>query len=94
MSFVRKAGVDPFVWGDIVDLLRDYYSPTDNEWVWFERIFGAGFNQRLIDVDDLCANFVPPSVPPTAGDFVSGAYKDIYWRYALAAALVRYGEDP
>lgn len=90
----KKAELPDYQWADRVDLLRDYFEPSDFEWDAYRRIFGTQENLKLIHLPTLCANFVMPIDEPTIGDYISGEYKNILWNYALAALVCRSCEEP
>lgn len=93
MSFQKIPALPDYAWAEIVSLLRFYFDTEDLEWEGYAQIFGAGFSLKLIDLNELCENYTPPPPVPTIDDYVSGAYKDILWEYALAALACESCED-
>ncbi len=93
MAWTKKPELNDYAWADRVDLLRDYFVPDDLEWEGYRKIFGATDNLKLIELNTLCGSFVMPTDELTVDDFVTGAYKDKLWQYALAALVVRSCEE-
>lgn len=85
MTFTKKSELPDYAWADLVTLLREYFEPTDFEFEAYRKIYASTAPMRLIELNQLCANFVPPSAPATLDDYVSGAHTEINWQYALAA---------
>lgn len=92
MTYTRKAGHPQFVWAEIVELLRRYFSPTDLEWTAYDRIFRASEPMRWVDVDELAASYVPPVTVLTEEHFVAGEHREILWEYALAQVIQEHCE--
>lgn len=93
MVWQKKPELPNYAWADLVDLLRDYFSPSDLEWEAYRKIYGSGNNIKLIELNSLCSDFVMPTVVATIEDYVSGEHKNINWNYALAALVVRSCEE-
>lgn len=85
MPYTKIPELPDKTWAEIVTLLRFYFEPEDLEWDAYRKIFGVTQSLRLVDLNELCDSFVPPATPPTVDDYVSGAYKEMLWQYALAA---------
>ena len=93
MAYQKISTLPDNDWVEIVSGLRWYFEPEDFEWEAYAKIFGVGFSQRLVELNDLCADYVPPPAPPTLTDYQTGAYKEILWKYALAAKACDSCED-